>query len=145
MANFTKINSANQKPPRDASSSSTPADPSASATTNEFMEKLQQEWEEAGARVDRDWFKTFEHATNRRDAYAVYSFDARNPFLNFEGDAVEEGRRRWRRGDLANAILLFEAAVKRGNWSLSSFVRHLKVEQHTSFESLFVARPMNVC
>ena len=85
-----------------------------SSSSNAFMEKLQREWEDAGARVDRDWFKTFEHATNRRDAYAVYSFDVRNPFLDFEGDRMEEGRRRWRRGDLANAILLFEAAVKEG-------------------------------
>ena len=95
------------------STSSTDRDNASAAS--EFMEKLQREWEAAGAREDReDWFQTFDHATFRRDAYAVYAFDPNNPFSSYEGDAIEEGKRRLRRGDLANAILLFEAAVQRG-------------------------------
>ena len=101
-----------------------------SSASNAFMEKLQGEWEDAGARVDRDWFKTFEHATNRRDAYAVYTFDDRNPFIDYEGDMMEEGRRRWRRGDLANAILLFEAAVKKGDALISVWISLILSNNH---------------
>ena len=114
---------------RDASTTSkkTPKDRdesvAATTTASDFMEKLQLEWEAAGARVggadsgsgSSDWFQTFSGAGRGRDAFAVYNFDADNPYLNLIGaDEMEEGRRRLRRGDLANAVLFFEAAVQKG-------------------------------
>ena len=83
------------------------------ASASDFMEKLQQEWEAAGAGGGQDWLRTYDHAAHRRDASTSYVFDANNPYLHHEGDLLEEGRRRLRRGDLANAILYFEAVVQK--------------------------------
>ena len=54
--------------------------------------------------------------------FQEYEMQEENPYLNVE-DPLEEGKRLWSIGDLANAILHFEAAIHKD--SNSSEVRFL--------------------
>ncbi|XP_033641845.1 peroxisomal targeting signal 1 receptor-like isoform X2 [Asterias rubens] len=75
----------------------------------DFWNKLQKEWEDMGPTEDHPWLTEF-NGGQVKDP--VYEFEEENPLADHP-NPFEEGLNRLKDGDLANAILLFEAEVKK--------------------------------
>ncbi|XP_022110196.1 peroxisomal targeting signal 1 receptor-like isoform X2 [Acanthaster planci] len=75
----------------------------------DFWDRLQKEWEDMGPSEDHPWLSEF---SGRPVKEPEYKFEDENPLLDHPSP-FEEGLNRLKDGDLANAILLFEAEVKK--------------------------------
>nr|XP_054769102.1 peroxisomal targeting signal 1 receptor-like isoform X1 [Lytechinus pictus] len=78
----------------------------------EFWDRLQKEWEDMGMKESREehpWLDEF-HADQTGDQ--PYSFESENHLLDHPSP-FEEGLKKLKEGDLANAVLLFEAEVQK--------------------------------
>nr|XP_054769105.1 peroxisomal targeting signal 1 receptor-like [Lytechinus pictus] len=78
----------------------------------EFWDRLQKEWEDMGMKESREehpWLDEF-HADQTGDQ--PYSFESENHLFDHPSP-FEEGLKKLKEGDLANAVLLFEAEVQK--------------------------------
>lgn len=79
----------------------------------DFWEKLQKQWDDQ-KEFDSDYYHPWmtEFDDMQRDIYKEYKFEEDNP-LRDHPDPFTEGLERLQKGDIANAVLLFEAAVQK--------------------------------
>lgn len=77
----------------------------------DFWQKLQEQWEKMAEKNpdSHPWVSEFNQASTEPEDYA---FEENNPLIE-HSNPFEEGRNRLKDGDLANAVLLFEAAVQK--------------------------------
>eukprot|EP00058_Branchiostoma_floridae_P000759 XP_002586247.1 hypothetical protein BRAFLDRAFT_62718 [Branchiostoma floridae] len=77
---------------------------------SDFWDKLQEEWDQLAQQDSaHPWLSDFDNVV---DTNREYTFEEDNP-LKDHPDAFKEGMERLKQGDLANAVLLFEAAVQK--------------------------------
>ncbi|XP_052270697.1 peroxisomal targeting signal 1 receptor-like isoform X2 [Dreissena polymorpha] len=75
----------------------------------EFWEKLEQHWQDvAQTSEDHAWLTEFDDTAQ----YKEYKFEEENPLLDHP-DPFQAGLEKLHQGDIPNAVLLFEAAVKK--------------------------------
>ncbi|XP_060563005.1 peroxisomal targeting signal 1 receptor-like isoform X1 [Ruditapes philippinarum] len=80
-----------------------------SANDAEFWEKLEQHWQDvAQSGEENAWLTDFENT----QPYKEYKFEEDNPLINHP-DPFQAGLEKLKQGDIPNAVLLFEAAVKK--------------------------------
>ncbi|XP_071840318.1 peroxisomal targeting signal 1 receptor-like [Apostichopus japonicus] len=86
-------------------------DPNTMPAEEEFWDKLQKQWEKVSSEAPdaHPWLSDFNQASKEP---ADYSFEEDNPLLEHP-NPFEEGQKRLKEGDLASAVLLFEAAVQK--------------------------------
>ncbi|XP_067658624.1 peroxisomal targeting signal 1 receptor-like isoform X2 [Haliotis asinina] len=73
-----------------------------------FWDNLQKHWEDVDRNDSQPWLTEFEQS----EPYKTYNFEADNPLLDHP-NPFAAGMEKLGQGDIPNAVLLFEAAVKK--------------------------------